>query len=398
MTDALPTLIDSPAAARTAVRVWAARTDRMSRTGELAIMIGRCHTEAHLRFFVDALAEYLGLKPDSPEPSFPRVDNSKETRMVEPIPVDSETRDIPLPGIERRFEAPSLEAKFEEMATPMNMKNPFIKPVPPDIRIRETPFTKIVKTSPLHAPEGSFAEIADEEPAKPPVPEVKPPEIKELPPAPLPDPPRKMTDTAILRFEAPNRINQDAAAAAQAALPVPAAIPSLEPVLALDKTTLPQGVDPEILADVMRVEQCRRVFESTHQQIEVWEVFTLVMLEGDQTRAALVKLLALNAKGEHGAFMEGALDLFQQLLSLRAKFGKFVRDVRKYVATLPVGRFGKETMETALGFLVVSARGREAATRWVNDPKRSESEASNRWESLISTTMRYQTVLQDLKK
>lgn len=405
--DVLPSVIDSPEAARTAVRSWAARSDRMSRIGELAIMLGRCHTEQHLRFLVDALAEYLGMKPESPEPSFPNVEGtSKETRMVEPIPVDPETREVVIPDSRRlplrphrpvtepaKLEAPSVEAKFEEMATPMNLMSPFAKPKVPDIKARETPFTKIVKDAPLKFEE--IEEIKEEAPPPP----VEPPAEEQFPhieaPSTADNAPLKMTDTQRMRFEAPNRVNQEAAAAPARAEPE---IPSLEPVLAIDKSQLPAGVDAEILADIMRVEQCRRVFESTHQQIEMWEVFTLVMLEGDKTRAALVKLLALNAKGEHGAFTEGALDLFQQLLALRAKFGKFVRDVRRYVSTLPVGRFGKETIEMALGFLVVSARGRDAATRWLNEPKRNESEASNRWESLISTTMRYLTVLQGLKK
>ncbi len=405
--DVLPSIIDSPEAARTAVRSWAARADRISRIGELAIMLGRCHTEQHLRFLVDALAEYLGLKPESPEPSFPNVEG-KEAGMVEPIPVDPETKEIPKPDSRRidfrprrpvvdpqKLEAPSVEAKFEEMATPMNLTSPFAKPKLPEIKARETPFTKIMKDSPL-----KFEEMQDE-PAVTPPPEPEFPRLEA--PSTQDDAPVKMTDTQRMRFEAPNRVNQEAAAAAETPAEAqeptaPAPIPSLEPVLALDKAQLPQGVDPEILADIMRVEQCRRVFESTNQQIEMWEVFTLVMLEGDKTRAALEKLLALNAAGEHGAFTEGAMDLFQQLLALRARFGRFVRDVRRYVSTLPVGRFGKETIEMALGFLVVSARGRDAATRWLNEPKRNETEASNRWESLISTTMKYHTVLQGLKK
>ena len=175
-------------------------------------------------------------------------------------------------------------------------------------------------------------------------------------------------------------------------------MPSLDAVLGIDRRQLPAGVDPDILADVMRVEQARKIFESTHQQIEMWEVFTLVMLEGDKSRNELVKLLALRAANQMGAFTEGALDLFQMLLKQRAKYAKFVREVRAYVGSLPVGRFGKETLEMALGFLVVSARGREAAQRWIGEPKRSEPEAANRWEALISTTMRYQTVLQGLRK
>lgn len=391
--DVLPSVIDSPEAARTAVRVWAARPDRMNRTGELAIMIGRCHSEAHLRFLVDALAEYLGLKPESAEPSFPKIEgsSSKETRLVEPIPVGPDTRELAAPGTEPDTKVERLPtARFEEMKTPVSLPNPFGSPKVHDIKVRETPFTKIVKTSPILKPEdlapkeAAFQEMA--EPKEAPKPEPGPVPAATAEPAPAPaaapfDP---------VAFEAPNPIGSEGK--------VKEEIPSLAPVLALDKAKLPPGVDPEILADVMRVEQCRKIFESTHQQIEVWEVFSLVMLDGDATRQTLEQLLKLHAANEQGEFIEGAMDLFQNLLKVRAKYGKFVRDVRRFVAQLPVGRFGKEHIEMGLGFLVVSARGREAAARWLNEPKRYEAEAANRWEALISTTMRYLTVLAGIKK
>jgi hypothetical protein len=122
------------------------------------------------------------------------------------------------------------------------------------------------------------------------------------------------------------------------------------------------------------------------------------MVEGDKSRTEIERLLALRAGGKTEEFSEGALALFEQLLSLRAKYGKFIRDLRGYVADLEVGRFGKETLEMALGFLAVSGRGRDAAQRWMADPKRFRAEASGRWEALISTTMRYQTAIAQVWK
>jgi hypothetical protein len=156
---------------------------------------------------------------------------------------------------------------------------------------------------------------------------------------------------------------------------------------------LPRGVNPEILEEVRRVDQCRRIFEETHQEIEVWEVFCLVMLDGESTREAMANLLRQKESGERQAFIDGALALFDRLLKIRAQHGKFVRDLRAYLGTLPVGTFGKETMEMALGFIVASPRGRDRAQTWLNEPSRYKPEAAGRLEDVISRTMNYQTAL-----
>ncbi len=156
---------------------------------------------------------------------------------------------------------------------------------------------------------------------------------------------------------------------------------------------LPRGVNPDILEDIRRVDQCRMVFRETHQEIEVWEVFCLVMLDSEATQASLEQLLKLRENGDRQAFTDGALALFERLLKLRAEHGKFVRELRGYLGTLAVGTFGKETMEMALGFIVASGRGRERAQMWLQEPNRYRSEAAGRLEDVISRTMNYQTAL-----
>lgn len=156
---------------------------------------------------------------------------------------------------------------------------------------------------------------------------------------------------------------------------------------------LPQGVDSEILDDIRRVEQCHTIFEATHQQIEVWEVFCLVMLDREETQKTMKVLLEHQAAGKSDEFNQGALALFEQLLKMRAKFGKFVRELRQYIAILPVGHFGRATTEMALGFIVVSDRGRQRAAQWLAEPKAHEQDAAGRMEDLISRAMKYETAL-----
>jgi hypothetical protein len=160
-----------------------------------------------------------------------------------------------------------------------------------------------------------------------------------------------------------------------------------------EPVTLPAGVDPDILEDVRRVEQCRAIFAETHQQIEVWEVFVLVMLDREATKTQVEKILVLKKNGQKQQFNEGAVQLFEALLKMRAQYGRFVRPLREFLATLQVGTFGKDITEMALGFIVASARGRERATQWIETPKMFRQEASGRWEDLISRTMKYQTAL-----
>src|SRR6185436_17157745 len=172
-------------------------------------------------------------------------------------------------------------------------------------------------------------------------------------------------------------------------LPPPVAVAPPSPVSLI----LPRGVNPEVLEDVRRVDHCRKIFEETHQEIEVWEVFCLVMLDGEGTRTLLEQTLASKEKADARGFMDGAMALFDRLVKLRAAHGKFVRELRGYLAQLPVGSFGKETMEMALGFIVASGRGRDRAQLWLQEPNRYKQEAAGRLEDVISRTMNYQTAL-----
>jgi hypothetical protein len=218
------------------------------------------------------------------------------------------------------------------------------------------------------------------EPAAAPAPRPAPPP----PPAPAPAPAPAAPAPAPSRVEAP---------VSPPPAPEPAAPASSSETVSI---ILPRGVNPEILNDVRRVDQCRQIFAETHQEIEVWEVFCLVMLDAEATRAAVERLLHLKRTGEQQAFMDGALELFEKLLKIRAQLGKFVRDLRAYLATLPVGSFGRETMEMALGFIVASGRGRERAQLWLSEPARYRVEAAGRLEDIISRTMNYQTALRML--
>jgi hypothetical protein len=137
--------------------------------------------------------------------------------------------------------------------------------------------------------------------------------------------------------------------------PPPVAVAPPSPVSLI----LPRGVNPEVLEDVRRVDHCRKIFEETHQEIEVWEVFCLVMLDGEGTRALLEQTLLHKEKANSRGFMDGALALFDRLVKLRAQHGKFVRELRGYLAQLPSAPSARRRWRWRLGS---SSRPAAAAT------------------------------------
>jgi len=208
-----------------------------------------------------------------------------------------------------------------------------------------------------------------------------------------PEPPPRETPTAA-RPAPPPEVKPEVRPAqapdtASRPAPPPVTVAQPSPVSLI----LPRGVNPEVLEDVRRVDQCRKIFEETHQDIEVWEVFCLVMLDGEGTKTMLEQTLGAKEKSNATGFMDGAMALFDRLVKLRAQHGKFVRELRGYLGQLPVGSFGKETMEMALGFIVASGRGRDRAQLWLAEPNRYKQEAAGRLEDVISRTMNYQTAL-----
>jgi hypothetical protein len=213
------------------------------------------------------------------------------------------------------------------------------------------------------------------------------------PPAPAPMDPLKTPTAPVAAIKV-----EPKPAAVEAAIPTVESLRPAPPPVAVAPPSpvsliLPRGVNPEVLEDVRRVDSCRKIFEETHQEIEVWEVFCLVMLDGEGTRTLLEQTLLHKEKANSRGFMDGALALFDRLVKLRAQHGKFVRELRSYLAQLPVGSFGKETMEMALGFIVASGRGRDRAQLWLQEPARYKQEAAGRLEDVISRTMNYQTAL-----
>ena len=89
------------------------------------------------------------------------------------------------------------------------------------------------------------------------------------------------------------------------------------------------------------------------------------------------------------------MDAFEKLLDLRFRWTPLVRALSRFIRTLPTGRYGGETLDLAVGFLLASPEGREHARAWIEDPQRLRREAALRLEGVIGRAQKYQAALRD---
>ncbi len=159
---------------------------------------------------------------------------------------------------------------------------------------------------------------------------------------------------------------------------------------ALRSPVLPEGVDPELFADLREADRLRRRLPS---RPELSEILPLAIHDRAAVRRAAQDLAApapvdgLNAGLIR--FLEGLLD-FQECT------GGLARDLRAYAATLPMGCYGPETFELALGLILASPEGLRRAEQWLEDPERCRVEAALRLEGVIGKAQNYERALRSL--
>jgi len=210
--------------------------------------------------------------------------------------------------------------------------------------------------------------------AEPPAPAEPPPAAEAPPPPPTPPPPPKPAEkpaekkddksTFVLR-----KPNLDSAAPRKT------------------------GADPEVMSDLRCADEFLHLIQSDHPESQIWETLSVVMAERDFVKKHLADASRLKSEGSADAAREKLRVLFDKVHDLREKHGPMVKMLRSYVESLPVGRFGKETMDLTIGFMVATPRGRARSQEWLDDPVRHKSEATSRCEDVIRLTMTYQTEL-----
>lgn len=123
-------------------------------------------------------------------------------------------------------------------------------------------------------------------------------------------------------------------------------------------------VDPEIVQDLLCVERCSTFLGSGPLRPEFWEIFTLLKGSRQLVLDEVKRLTGLRAAGQPATI---GLELHEKLLDIRRELYGLASDLRAFLAKHPGMRDGMR-LELALVFIMGSARGREAAGKWVADP------------------------------
>ena len=159
---------------------------------------------------------------------------------------------------------------------------------------------------------------------------------------------------------------------------------------------VPAGVDAELFRDLLATRAFLEIFAGRTQRVELWEVMCLAIEDRQAVRQAAERLAAPDAQAVAADFNAGTVRVLEKLLDLRFRWTPLVRSLSRFVRTLPTGRYGGETLELAIGFILASPEGREHARAWIEDPERLRREAALRLEGVIGRAQKYQSALRSL--
>ena len=158
---------------------------------------------------------------------------------------------------------------------------------------------------------------------------------------------------------------------------------------------VPPGVDADLFKDLLATRAFLELFAGATRRVELWEVMFLAIEDRDAVREAARRLAAPDAQAEALDHNAGTVRILEKLLELRFRWTPLVRALSRFVRSLPTGRYGGETLDLAIGFILASPEGREHARAWIEDPRRLRREAALRLEGVIGRAQKYQAALRD---
>jgi hypothetical protein len=150
---------------------------------------------------------------------------------------------------------------------------------------------------------------------------------------------------------------------------------------------LPDDVNAELIEDLRFAERLRHSFGPASPGIELWEAMTLAL--EDRPAAGRAAELLRSRRADDGSLIR----LLERILDVRTRFSRLATKLRNYINHLPIGRYNRELMDLAFGFLLASSEGRSRAEQWLEDPQRFLREAAIRVEGVIGKAQKYQAAL-----
>jgi hypothetical protein len=150
---------------------------------------------------------------------------------------------------------------------------------------------------------------------------------------------------------------------------------------------MPEDVNPDLYQDLQYAHKLRLSFGPASPGIELWEAMTLALEDRAAAGQAADQLRARRL--DDGTLVR----ILERILDVRTRHSRLAMKLRNYLNHLPIGRYNRELMELAFGFLLVSSEGRSRAEQWLEDPQRFLREAAIRVEGVIGKAQKYQAAL-----
>lgn len=144
---------------------------------------------------------------------------------------------------------------------------------------------------------------------------------------------------------------------------------------------------PEFIEDLRRLNTCRQLMAGT-TPAPGWELYSLLLMQPEETRRTMEELEYLKANGKPGEFAGTLYRMRGQLKEVRAQHETAGTPLRTYLKKLfPV--WTAEADELAFAFLVSSSQGRYRAKQWLEDPDLCRSEATASMNGLRTRAVAY---------
>jgi hypothetical protein len=163
--------------------------------------------------------------------------------------------------------------------------------------------------------------------------------------------------------------------------------------VAPDRVELPPGVDRELFGDLLETRRFLRSLDGHTSRVEPWEVLCLAVENRAGVSDAAARLRSADAQSAAPDHNADLVRLLERLLELRFRWTPLVRGLARLVRRLPIGRYGRETIDLALAFTLASPEGRERARQWLSDPVHFRREAAIRLEGVIGRAQKYLSAL-----
>jgi len=151
---------------------------------------------------------------------------------------------------------------------------------------------------------------------------------------------------------------------------------------------LPPDVNLDLAEDLRYAQKLRLSFGPASPGIELWEAMTLALEDRAAAQMAADKLKTL--REDDGSLIR----ILERILDVRTRHSRLAIKLRNYLNHLPIGKYNRELMELAFGFLLASPEGRQRAEQWLEDPQHFLREAAIRVEGVIGKAQRYQAIVQ----